>query len=216
MKARHSDEIALIRKQLADKERLVLQYTDRLVAAEAKDSEIALLQETLAVEKKKYRLFEQTVCSQMSSSAQEKAFLQRKCEQELASTEKRCSQVEMERNQNLQSLQQYKNESQNRNRKMDHLMKSNALLEKRVKEIETTAVCCSFLQICSSDGCKALLLIAQLTGVAGNITRTVGLAGTKSYVTLSDLIAKDCLPSGFFLYLDLQCSDRLSVANLKQ
>lgn len=43
-KAKLNDEIALMRKKIADKDRLVLQCTDKLTAAERKDSEIAMLQ----------------------------------------------------------------------------------------------------------------------------------------------------------------------------
>lgn len=43
-KAKLNDEIALMRKQIADKDRLVLQCTNKLTAAEQKDSEISLLQ----------------------------------------------------------------------------------------------------------------------------------------------------------------------------
>ncbi|VDO49039.1 unnamed protein product [Onchocerca flexuosa] len=80
-KAKLDDEIILMRKQIADKDRLVLQCTDKLTAAEQKDSEIAMLQKTLNEEKRKYKLFEQTVCAQLSSNAQEKSYLQRKYDQ---------------------------------------------------------------------------------------------------------------------------------------
>ncbi|KAM3716225.1 Myomegalin [Dirofilaria immitis] len=80
-KVKLDDEIALMRKQIADKDRLVLQCTDKLTAAEQKDSEIAVLKKTLTEEKRKRKLFEQTVCSQLSSNAQEKSYLQRKYDQ---------------------------------------------------------------------------------------------------------------------------------------
>uniref|UniRef100_A0A915PUM2 Uncharacterized protein n=1 Tax=Setaria digitata TaxID=48799 RepID=A0A915PUM2_9BILA len=178
-KAKSDAEIALMRKQIADKDRLVLQCTGKLTAAEQKDSEIAMLQKTLTDEKKKYKLFEQTVCSQMSNNAQEKSYLQRKYDQsqaelgavreelkkaqsiihstpppvdtkpyqqqidrlkaELTSSKNHCSQLELELNQRLQAIQQMRNELQNQDCQIEHLSKTNALLEKRLQDVEGNA-----------------------------------------------------------------------------
>ncbi|KAK6109430.1 hypothetical protein QQG55_35960 [Brugia pahangi] len=178
-KAKLGDQIALMKKQIADKDRLVLQCTDKLTAAEQKDSEIAMLQKTLAEEKRKYKLFEQTVCTQLSNNAQEKSYLQRKYDQlqgefgtlreemkkaqsvihstpppvdtkpyqqqidrlktELASSKNRCSQQELELNQRLQTLQQIRKELQNQDCQIEHLSKTNALLEKRLQDVEGSA-----------------------------------------------------------------------------
>lgn len=43
-KTKLAEENALLRKQIADKERLVLQCTDKLSAAQKKDADIAHLQ----------------------------------------------------------------------------------------------------------------------------------------------------------------------------
>ncbi|VDM97550.1 unnamed protein product, partial [Onchocerca ochengi] len=51
-KAKLDDEIILMRKQIVDKDRLVLQCTDKLTAVEQKDLEIAMLQKTLNEEEK--------------------------------------------------------------------------------------------------------------------------------------------------------------------
>ncbi|VDM09408.1 unnamed protein product [Wuchereria bancrofti] len=178
-KAKLGDQIALMRKQIADKDRLVLQCTNKLTAAEQKDSEIAMLQKTLAEEKRKYKLFEQTVCTQLSNNAQQKSYLQRKYDQlqgefgalreemkkaqsvihstpppvdtkpyqqqidrlktELASSKNRCSEQELELNQRLQALQQIRKELQNQDCQIEHLSKTNALLEKRLQDVEGNA-----------------------------------------------------------------------------
>uniref|UniRef100_A0A0R3RVV3 Kinectin n=1 Tax=Elaeophora elaphi TaxID=1147741 RepID=A0A0R3RVV3_9BILA len=209
-RAKLNDEIALMRKQIADKDRLVLQCTNKLTAAEQKDSEIAVLQKTLTEEKRKYKLFEQTVCTQLSNNAQEKSYLQRKYDQilalftsllvnitlilheskgsvisfftfsqlqgefgalreemkkaqsvihstpppvdikpyqqqidrlkaELTSSKNRCSQQELELNQRLQAMQQIRKELQNQDCQIEHLSKTNALLEKRLQDVEGNA-----------------------------------------------------------------------------
>ncbi|CAG9533920.1 unnamed protein product [Cercopithifilaria johnstoni] len=175
-RAKLNDEIALMRKQVADKDRLVLQCTNKLTAAEQKDSEIAMLQKTLTEEKRKYKLFEQTVCTQLSNNTQEKSYLQRKYDQlqrefaalreemkkaqslihstpppvdtkpyqqqidrlkaELNSSKNRCSQQELELNQRLQAMQQIRKELQNQDCQIEHLSKTNALLEKRLQDVE--------------------------------------------------------------------------------
>ncbi|KAL3986163.1 hypothetical protein ACH3XW_41605 [Acanthocheilonema viteae] len=178
-RAKLNDEIALMRKQIADKDRLVLQCTNKLTAAEQKDSEIAMLQKTLTEEKRKYKLFEQTVCTQLSNNTQEKSYLQRKHNQlqgefaalreemkkaqsvihstpppvdtkpyqqqidrlkaELSSSKNRCSQQELELNQRLQAMQQIRKELQNQDCQIEHLSKTNALLEKRLQDVEGNA-----------------------------------------------------------------------------
>ncbi|EFO22569.1 hypothetical protein LOAG_05915 [Loa loa] len=178
-RAKLDGEIALMRKQIADKDRLVLYCTNKLTTAEQKDSEIAMLQKTLAEEKRKYKMFEQTVCAQLSNNAQEKSYLQRKYDQlqgefgalreemkkaqsvihsapppidtkpyqqqidrlkaELTSSKNRCSQQELELNQRLQALQQIRKELQNQDCQIEHLSKTNALLEKRLQEVEGNA-----------------------------------------------------------------------------
>ncbi|VDK82474.1 unnamed protein product, partial [Onchocerca ochengi] len=178
-KAKLDDEIILMRKQIADKDRLVLKCTDKLTAAEQKDSEIAMLQKTLNEEKRKYKLFEQTVCAQLSSNAQEKSYLQRKYDQlqgefgalreemkkaqsvihstpppidtkpyqqqidrlkaELTSSKNRCSQQELELNQRMQAIQQMRNKLQNQDCQIEHLNKTNALIEKRLQDVEGSA-----------------------------------------------------------------------------
>uniref|UniRef100_A0A915B422 5'-AMP-activated protein kinase subunit beta-1 n=1 Tax=Parascaris univalens TaxID=6257 RepID=A0A915B422_PARUN len=80
-KTKLSEENALLRKQIADKERLVLQCTDKLSAAQKKDADIAHLQQSLSEEKKKYTLFEQSVCTQLSASVKDKNYLQHLNEQ---------------------------------------------------------------------------------------------------------------------------------------
>uniref|UniRef100_A0A8R1TT03 DUF5641 domain-containing protein n=1 Tax=Onchocerca volvulus TaxID=6282 RepID=A0A8R1TT03_ONCVO len=175
-KAKLDDEIILMRKQIVDKDRLVLQCTDKLTAVEQKDLEIAMLQKTLNEEKRKYKLFEQTVCAQLSSNAQEKSYLQRKYDQlqgefsayreemkkaqsvihstpppidtkpyqqqidrlkaELTSSKNRCSQQELELNQRMQAIQQMRNKLQNQDCQIEHLNKTNALIEKRLQDVE--------------------------------------------------------------------------------
>ncbi|VDK75089.1 unnamed protein product [Litomosoides sigmodontis] len=178
-RAKLNEEITLMKKQIADKDRLVLQCTNKLTAAEQKDSEISVLQKTLNEEKRKYKLFEQTVCTQLTNNAQEKSYLQRKYDQlqgefaalreemkkaqsvihstpppvdtkpyqhqidclktELASNKNRCSQQELELNQRLQAIQQIRKELQNRDCEIERLSKTNALLEKRLQDVEGNA-----------------------------------------------------------------------------